>query len=261
MILAGINPLYSVAGIAVGMLVGLTGVGGGSLMTPLLVLLFNFHPVTAVGTDLLYASATKTVGTGVHGFNRTVDWRVVRTLALGSVPATMLTLIVLNYAGKHNQHTVEVVTIVLGVTLIVTAIAMLFRAAIVARIAPVMEALSARRIAMLTAALGVLLGVLVSLTSVGACAIGMTALLALYPHLPTNRLVGSDIAHAVQLTLIAGIGHRAMGAVDFGLLGSLLIGSVPGIVVGSLLAARVPDGVLRAILAVTLMIVGTRLLF
>ena len=261
MILAGINPLYSVAGLAIGTLVGLTGVGGGSLMTPLLVLLFNFHPVTAVGTDLLYASATKSVGTGVHGFNRTVDWRVVRLLAFGSVPATGLTLIVLGYAGRHYGGMVEVVTIVLGLTLIATAIAMLFRAQIVARIAPAINALSPHRIATLTIALGVLLGVLVSLTSVGAGAIGMTALLALYPHLPTNRLVGSDIAHAVPLTLIAGIGHWAMGAVDLGLLGSLLIGSVPGIIIGSLLSARVPDGVLRAILAVTLLVVGTKLLF
>jgi len=261
MILAGFNPLYSVAGLAIGMLVGLTGVGGGSLMTPLLVLMFNFHPVTAVGTDLLYASATKTVGTGVHGLNRTVDWRVVRTLAIGSIPATILTLLALGYAGTHYHGTGKAVTVILGVTLILTAIAMLFRRLIVARLAPAMDGISPARITLLTGALGVLLGVLVSLTSVGAGAIGMTALLALYPQLPTNRLVGSDIAHAVPLTLIAGIGHWMLGAVDFSLLGALLIGSVPGIIIGSLLSARVPDGVLRGILAVTLVIVGAKLLF
>jgi uncharacterized membrane protein YfcA len=261
MILGGINLLYSLAGLAIGMLVGLTGVGGGSLMTPLLVLLFNFHPVTAVGTDLLYASATKTVGTGVHGLNRTVDWRVVGRLAIGSVPATILTLLALGYAGSHYHGTGRAVTVILGVTLVLTSIAMLFRNVIVTRIAPVMNGIAPARTAALTVSLGVLLGVLVSLTSVGAGAIGMTALLALYPQLPTNRLVGSDIAHAVPLTLIAGIGHWMLGAVDLGLLGALLIGSVPGIIIGSLLSARVPDGVLRAILAVTLAIVGAKLLF
>jgi hypothetical protein len=261
MILACYNPLYSVAGLMIGMLVGLTGVGGGSLMTPLLVILFNFHPVTAVGTDLLYASATKTVGTGVHGLNRTVDWRVVRLLSIGSMPATIMTLLVLGFAGSHYQQTGKAVTVILGVTLILTAVAMVFRRVIVARFAPVMDQIQPGRIAALTISLGVLLGVLVALTSVGAGAIGMTALLALYPKLPTNRLVGSDIAHAVPLTLIAGIGHWLMGAVDFSLLGALLVGSVPGIIIGSLLSTRVPDGVLRAILAVTLIIVGAKLLF
>ncbi|MDO7840910.1 sulfite exporter TauE/SafE family protein [Sphingomonas immobilis] len=261
MIFSAINPLYSLAGLAVGILVGLTGVGGGSLMTPLLVLAFGFHPVTAVGTDLLYASATKAVGTGVHGFNRTVDWAVVRRLATGSVPATILTLIALNYAGKHYEGTTHAITIILGVTLILTAIAMLFRGVILARLSGATDDLPNRRIAALTVVLGAVLGILVSLTSVGAGAIGMTALLALYPRLPTNRLVGSDIAHAVPLTLIAGMGHWFLGAVDLGLLASLLIGSIPGIIAGSLLSARVPDVALRTMLAITLVLVGVKLLF
>jgi uncharacterized membrane protein YfcA len=261
MIQSVINPLYSLAGLAVGILVGLTGVGGGSLMTPLLVLVFGFHPVTAVGTDLLYASATKTVGTGVHGFNRTIDWGVVGRLATGSVPATIATLIALNYAGKHYGGTTQAITVILGVTLILTAIAMLFRGRILAQLAGPVDELPSRRIAILTVVLGAVLGVLVSLTSVGAGAIGMTALLALYPRLPTNRLVGSDIAHAVPLTLIAGMGHWYLGAVDLGLLASLLIGSIPGIIAGSLLSARVPDVALRTILAITLVLVGVKLLF
>lgn len=256
-----INPLYSVAGVAVGLLVGFTGVGGGSLMTPLLVLAFGFHPSTAVGTDLLYASATKSVGAAVHGFNRTVDWAVVRRLALGSVPATVVTLLVLASARSRFDGLEHVITVTLGVALMMTAAAMLFRERIRARYAPLFEALPDRRVAGLTVALGAVLGVLVSLSSVGAGAIGMTALLVLYPHLPTSRLVGSDIAHAVPLTLVAGLGHWAMDSVDFGLLLSLMVGSVPGIIIGSLLSARVPDGVLRLVLAVTLAVVGCKLTF
>ena len=261
MSLADINPLYSLAGVLVGVLVGLTGVGGGSLMTPLLVLVFGFHPTTAVGTDLLYASATKTVGTAVHGANRTVDWRVVGRLALGSVPATVLTLIGLNYAGKNFEGTEHVITAVLGLTLIATAIAIFLRQRIHAYFSSRATVLEPGRVLWLTIVLGAILGVLVSLSSVGAGALGMTALLILYPHLPTNRLVGSDIAHAVPLTLIAGMGHWAMGSVDLALLASLLVGSVPGIIVGSVLSARVPDHVLRTILAGTLAVVGGKLLF
>ena len=253
---------YSIAGVLVGMLVGLTGVGGGSLMTPLLVVVFNFHPATAVGTDLLYASATKTVGTAVHGWRGTVDWKVVRRLALGSLPATLLTLWALSSAAKAAKDTAPLISVVLGVVLILTAIAMFFRARIVSYFAPtVAQAVDERRVAMLTTMLGVVLGAMVSLTSVGAGALGMTVLLILYPRAPINRLVGSDIAHAVPLTLLAGMGHWWLGSVDFSLLVSLLAGSIPGIVVGSLIATRVSDKVLVPILAAVLILVGARLLF
>jgi len=256
-----LHPLYSVAGVAVGILVGLTGVGGGSLMTPLLVLAFGFHPATAVGTDLLYASATKTAGTVVHNATGTVDWRVVRRLAMGSAPAALLTLFVLAYVGTKFAGTERVITFMLGLGLIATAIAMVLRSRIIAYVSRRFEPMSAQRVERLTVILGAVLGVLVSLSSVGAGAIGMTALLVLYPQLPTNRLVGSDIAHAVPLTLIAGMGHLAMGSVDLGLLISLLLGSVPGIILGSLVSARVPDSVLRPILAGTLALVGGKLIF
>ena len=258
---ADINPLYSLAGVAVGVLVGMTGVGGGSLMTPLLVLAFGFHPATAVGTDLLYASATKAVGTVVHGYGGTVDWRVVRWLATGSVPATVLTLAVLARVGVKLQGTAHVMTLMLGLALVATAVAILFRDRIVARFARAVEARSAKRVAVLTVVLGAVLGVLVSLSSVGAGALGMTVLLVLYPQLPVNRLVGSDIAHAVPLTLVAGMGHWWLGSVNGALLVSLLIGSVPGIIVGSLIATRVSDRVLRPVLAATLAVVGGKLLF
>lgn len=256
-----IEPLYSLAGVLVGLLVGLTGVGGGSLMTPLLVLMFGFHPATAVGTDLLYASATKTAGTAVHGRHGTVDWQVVRRLASGSVPAAVAMLILLSLVDARAPAMAEVISTVLGIALILTAISVFFRQSIVARLAPLFMGEDEARIGRLTLILGVVLGVLVSLTSVGAGALGMTALLILYPKVPVARLVGSDIAHAVPLTFIAGLGHLSMGTVDLWLLASLLLGSIPGIIVGSMVAARVSDRVLVPLLAVTLAIVGVKLLF
>ena len=259
--MTAINPLYSLAGLFVGILVGLTGVGGGSLMTPLLVLVFGFHPATAVGTDLLYASATKAAGTTVHGWRGTVDWRIVGRLAAGSVPATILTLLALGNAGEHSAGAAATITIVLGIALVLTAVATLFRARLLVWLGPRLGRLPGRRLAATTMLLGAILGVLVSLTSVGAGALGMTALLVLYPATPIGRLVGSDIAHAVPLTLIAGVGHWLLGSVDTGLLVSLLLGSIPGIVIGSLIASRAEERVLRPILAVTLGVVGMKLLF
>jgi uncharacterized protein len=244
----------------VGVLVGLTGVGGGSLMTPLLVLLFGFHPSTAVGTDLLFASATKTVGSGVHGWRGSVDWRIVRRLATGSVPASILTLTVLSQAGQPAARVEHVITIVLGVTLVCTAIAMLFRTRIVRAARKRFGPQGPEHRVLETVLLGALLGVLVSISSVGAGAIGVTALLVLYPGLPVSRIVGSDIAHAVPLTLVAGIGHWLIGTVDFSLLAALLIGSVPGIVLGSLIGSRAPDRVLQPLLASVLALVGFKLL-
>jgi uncharacterized membrane protein YfcA len=258
--LTHINPLYTLSGLAVGFLVGLTGVGGGSLMTPLLVLVFHIHPTTAVGTDLLYAAATKTVGTGVHGFKKTVQWDIVGRLALGSVPATAATLWFLSLQGKGADAPHGLITIVLGWALVLTAIAVLFRKTIVAFFATESEKLEPGQTMVLTVILGAILGVLVSLTSVGAGALGMTVLLVLYPKRDVAQLVGSDIAHAVPLTLLAGLGHWMMGTVNWSLLGSLLTGSIPGIIIGSLLAARTPDGVLRPILAGTLALVGGKLL-
>ncbi|HEY4923491.1 MAG TPA: sulfite exporter TauE/SafE family protein [Roseiarcus sp.] len=256
-----LNPLYSLSGLAIGALVGFTGVGGGSLMTPLLVLLFGIHPATAVGTDLLYAGLTKISGTTVHGLNGAVDWRITRRLAAGSAPAAALTLIGLAYFGHDSKTASTVITTTLGIALIVTAITLVFRAWLLARVAHRLETLNDGQIRLLTNLLGAVLGVLVSISSVGAGAIGVTALLMLYPKLPTVRIVGSDIAHAVPLTLIAGTGHWFLGSIDWSLLVSLLIGSLPGIAIGSQLASRVPDRVLRPVLAGTLALVGTRLAF
>ena len=253
------QPIYAIAGFAVGMLVGMTGVGGGSLMTPVLILLFGIHPATAVGTDLLYAAVTKTAGSVVHGFNRTVDWAVVARLAAGSVPMTVLTIIALSYVDINGVAARELIAGVLTVALFVTALTLIFRDKIIGRYAARIGSLAPKRIATITVGVGAVLGVLVSISSVGAGAIGVTALILLYPKLPTARIVGSDIAHAVPLTLVAGIGHWFLGSINLDVLASLLLGSVPGIVLGSYAAARIPEFALRIVLAAALVVVATKL--
>ncbi|MGQ0742392.1 MAG: sulfite exporter TauE/SafE family protein [Alphaproteobacteria bacterium] len=259
--LESVNPLYSLSGFVVGVLVGMTGVGGGALMTPLLILLFGVHPATAVGTDLLYAAATKSGGTAVHGWARTINWRVVGRLAAGSVPMTALTLLVLAQLGIHGAAANKLITVVLGGALLATATVLILRKSIVAYYGEHVGKLDARRTRWLTIATGAVLGVLVSISSVGAGALGVTALILLYPHLPIVRIVGSDIAHAVPLTLVAGTGHWWLGSVDWMLFGSLLVGSLPGIVLGSLASVRMPEIVLRVTLAGVLIIVVARLWF
>jgi uncharacterized membrane protein YfcA len=260
-LIQAINPLYALSGFAVGALVGMTGVGGGSLMTPLLILLFGIHASTAVGTDLLYACATKTGGTAVHGLLHTVDWRVVRRLAAGSVPATACTILALSYFDLQGHAANRLITTLLALALLTTSFALVFRRQILAHYADRIGALGAGRISTLTILVGAALGVMVSISSVGAGAIGVTLLLMLYPQLPTARIVGSDIAHAVPLTFVAGVGHWALGSIDWPLLGSLLVGSIPGIVLGSYVSYRLPDLVLRLTLATVLFIVAARLLF
>jgi len=252
--------LYPAAGFGVGLLVGLTGVGGGSLMTPLLVLVFGVHPAVAVGTDLLQVSITKATGSLVHGFRNTVDWRIVRTLALGSIPSTVLTVLCLSGIDMRNAAAQNIISQVLGFSLIITALTLLLRDRLVKISAGWIDEMPRRRQTILTVASGALVGFLVTMTSVGAGAIGTTVLIMLYPRIAMGRLVGSDIAHAVPLTLLAGIGHWILGSIDWFLLTSLLSGSVPGIVIGSCLSSRIPDFALRWILAVTLVIVGSRML-
>lgn len=252
--------LYAASGALVGFFVGLTGVGGGSLMTPILILLFGFAPVTAVGTDQLFASVTKTVGSSVHGYNRTVDWRVVGRLAVGSVPGALITLVGLYYLRITGGAANTLVTKVLSIALLFTASSLILRPWLVrlykTRIGPLDQAQTVR----LTILTGLVLGILVSLTSVGAGALGVTALILLYPDLPIGRIVGSDIAHAVPLTLVAGLGHWLQGSVDPKLLMSLLIGSVPGILIGSYLVPKMPELALRLILATILLFVSARFL-
>jgi|SRR5580692_8703140 uncharacterized membrane protein YfcA len=251
-----IDPLYVASGFGVGLLVGMTGVGGGSLMTPLLILLFGIHPSTAVGTDLLYAAATKTGGSVVHGIARSIHWPAVIRLASGSIPAAMLTLLAMWQLGLDGASQRSLVNLVLCFALLLTATSLIFRKSILDRYRSRMERVDDRTITIITVATGVALGVLVSISSVGAGAVGVTALLLLYPRLPMAKIVGSDIAHAVPLTLVAGTGHWLLGAVDWHLMGVLLLGSLPGIIIGSYAAVRVPQTVLRVALASILIVVA-----
>jgi hypothetical protein len=256
-----IDPLYSLSGFFVGMLVGLTGVGGGSLMTPLLILLFGVHPATAVGTDLLYAAATKTGGSLVHGWARSIDWQVVRRLAAGSIPATVITLLVLAHLKFDDATARGLITLVLSGALFVTAFVLVFGASIIELYRKRVSALDPSRTANTTVLVGALLGILVTISSVGAGAIGVVLLVLLYPQLPMAKIVGSDIAHAVPLTLIAGVGHWMIGSVDWHIIASLLVGSLPGIFLGSYFAVRVPERALQLILAAILFVVASRIVY
>ena len=258
-VIAAFQPSYALAGFAVGMLVGMTGVGGGSLMTPLLILLFGIHPVVAVGTDLLHAAVTKTAGSFVHGLNRTIDWQIVRRLAAGSIPMTVVTIAALSVLDINGTAAQDLVNAVLTLALVATAVTLVFRDWIAARAAARFGVLPPKRGAALTVMVGAVLGTIVSISSVGAGAIGVTCLVLLYPKLPTARIVGSDIAHAVPLTLAAGIGHWVLGSINLSVFACLIVGSVPGILLGSYFAIRIPEKALRFVLAATLIAVATKL--
>ena len=244
--------LHAAAGLLVGLLVGLTGVGGGSLMTPMLVLLFGVSPQTAVGTDLLYAAITKTTGSVVHGWRETVDWAIVRRLAYGSIPAALVTLGVLSYVGKIGASSEHVILLTLAALLALTSLAVMFRSRLISFAQDLDPLDPPFKVLAGTTLLGAVIGVAVTISSVGAGAIGMTALLLLYPRLPVVRIVGSDIAHAVPLAFIAGTGHWLIGDVDVHLLVNLLMGSIPGVIVGSLLSTRASDKLLQPLLALVL---------
>jgi uncharacterized membrane protein YfcA len=249
------------SGFAVGAIVGVTGVGGGALMTPLLVLLFGVAPATAVGTDLLYAAITKSGGTLVHARRGHVDWRIVRRLAAGSLPAAFAALLLVSVlvpGGLGAAH--RTITFFLGVALLLTAIALLLRRRLLAWSgARAHSAPPAAERAWPTVLAGVALGALVALTSVGAGALGVTALFFLYPGLAAIRIVGADIAHAVPLTLAAGLGHWWFGSIDWLLLATLLTGSLPGVWLGSHFAHRIPERLLRPALAGMLALAGGKL--
>ena len=252
------------AGFAVGLIVGLTGVGGGSLMTPILIFFFGVKPYLAIGTDLLFAAFTKMGGTVSLARQRLIPWRVVAHLCAGSIPAALITLYVLHTVGPADAEVQRVMTTTLGFALLLTAAATLYKA-IRGKQAP--RALQAGGLAQavqprhwaLPLLFGAVIGTLVTLTSVGAGAIGVTVLLILYPLLPLPRIVGADIAYAVPLTLVAGLGHASLGSVDWPLLAQLLMGSLPGIWLGSRLMARTPERLIRSALSVLLAYAGTKL--
>ena len=254
--------MYTLSGFLVGLIVGVTGVGGGSLMTPLLVLFFGVSPATAVGTDLLYASLTKSLGGWVHGRRGTVDWKVVGLLGMGSLPAAVTTVALLKYLALDEKALHGLVTSVLSVALLLTAAALLLKTQIrkVARRKDgTVYEMHHRYLPAATIVTGIAVGVLVTISSVGAGVLGTVALLFLYPRMPAVKVIGTDIVHAVPLTAVAGMGHLALGTVDLVLLGSLLLGSLPGIYIGSHLSAKVPERILRPLLATMLLIIGARM--
>ncbi|HTU54481.1 MAG TPA: sulfite exporter TauE/SafE family protein [Acetobacteraceae bacterium] len=255
-----IDPLYALSGLLVGMLVGLTGVGGGSLMTPILILLFGISPASAVGTDLLYAAITKGVGTVVHHAGNSVEWKIVGRLAIGSIPATIVTILALHHFGATGPRAASLIALTLGVALVITAVMLLLKGPIIRAAIRRSPDFGLNTSILYTVAVGLIVGILVSISSVGAGAAGTGALFYLYPRLPAAKIVGTDIAHAVPLTLLAGLGHVWLGTVHLHILLSLLAGSVPGIVAGSFATRFASESVLRPALALVLALVGAKLL-
>ena len=253
---------YVVSGFAVGLLVGLTGVGGGSLMTPLLTLLFGIHPSEAVGTDLAFAAATKSAGTLAHRFKGTVRWDIVRPLCLGALPAALVATLLLNHFVTISPQISLIIRYSIASSVLLTVIALLFKSRLQRWLnAHPEHHLQGRALRHATILCGAVLGILVTISSIGAGAVGATLLVLLYPRLSPAEVAGTDIAYAVPLTAIAAFGHWWLGSINWALLGALLLGSVPGITIGSLAARAVPEKFLRGLLALTLTSVAFKLVF
>ena len=251
---------YVVSGFAVGLLVGLTGVGGGSLMTPLLTLMFGINPAVAVGTDLAFASITKTAGTFAHRIKNNVHWDIVKLLCIGALPAALLAALALNYFGALDKHMGQIIRYSIAFSVLLTVVAIIFRSRMQKWITNHPERqLQGRKLAITTVVSGAVLGTLVTISSIGAGAIGATLLVLLYPRLSPAEIAGTDIAYAVPLTAVAAIGHWWLGSINWELLAMLLLGSVPGITIGSLAARAVPEKFLRGLLAATLTGVAAKL--
>ena len=254
---------FALAGLFVGTAVGATGVGGGSLMTPILILFYGINPAIAVGTDLLYASLSKSFGVLLHGRNGSVDWRIVGRMSLGSVPATGLTLLWIQ-AHEPGPAMDYVIKLTLAIAVIVTATFSLLQEVLQHLLSPerlpLLRYASGRGQAPLTVASGVLIGTVVTISSVGAGVIGMMLLLLLYPRHAPIRLVGSDLAHAVLITGIAGIGHATQGSVNYSMLGFLLLGALPGIWIGTRIGFRLSPRPLKRLISGLLVVIGVIML-
>lgn len=254
-----IDALAVASGFGIGAVVGMTGVGGGSLMTPLLIGVFRLNPAVAIGTDLWFAAITKTSGSVAHHRHGHVDYRILALLLAGSIPAAVATIAWMHVVGL-DKKAMATLTFALGVALLLTAVTVAYRA-LWLKVGLKLDAwLPPARKPLLTVAAGLLLGVLVSLSSIGAGAIGATLILILHPRLETQKLVGTDIAHAVPLTLVAGIGHATLGHIAWELLAALLIGSLPGIWLGAKLTKTLPEKLTRALLCVSLVTAGVRVI-
>jgi len=253
---------YIVSGFAVGLLVGLTGVGGGSLMTPLLTLWFGVPPTVAVGTDLAFAAVTKSTGAVLHSFGSTIQWRCVKHLSAGALPAAVLTTVALDQFGTLDERVGQIIRYSIAGSLLLTVVALLFQTRVQHWLkAHPEKRLHGAKLDTMTVLAGAWLGTLVTLSSIGAGAVGALVLILLQPQLSPAQIAGTDIAYAVPLTAMAALGHWWLGAIDGSLLAILLIGSVPGIAIGSLAARIVPHSLSRTVLATTLLSVATMLLY
>lgn len=256
---------FILAGMLVGFCVGITGVGGGSLMTPILIGLFRIEPHIAIGTDLLYAAISKFCGSMVHAKKLNIVWPIVLWLAVGSIPASFGTAWVLEHYLSQSTHYKAVLTMVLGFMLTLTGVSIIFRTRIEKffnkfrnkeNTQTENEQLAVQNKRTYIVIMGIILGVFVTLSSVGAGAFGIMALVIMFPNLPMIRIIGSDVVHAVLLTLVAGLGHMSAGNVDFVLLMWLLVGSIPAIIIGTLISSRMPERLIRKILGITLFALG-----
>jgi uncharacterized protein len=248
------------SGFGIGAIVGMTGVGGGSLMTPLLLSVFKLNPAVAIGTDLWFACITKTAGSASHHLSGHVNWRITALMLAGSIPASMATVALMHQTGI-TKGWASALTFSLGIALLLTAVTVAYKQAWHAVGLRLERWLPESRKPALTVLCGLILGVLVSLSSIGAGAIGATLIMLIYPRLPSHKIVGTDIAHAVPLTLVAGIGHATLGHVDWTLLGSLLIGSIPGIWIGSQLTRKMPEKIVRTLLCLALVTAGLKVIY
>ena len=254
---------YTFAGFFVGFIVGMTGVGGGSLMTPILVFFFGIKPAIAVGTDLLYAAITKSGGILAHHRNKTINWNIVGLMALGSIPSSLISVFILKQMSTAGINHDRIITLTLSVALILTSLVLMFKDQLkqfsINETSATLRVLHQRFLKPVTVLAGALIGVLVTFSSVGAGALGAAFLLFLYPQLRAITIVGTDLAHAVPITAIAGMGHAHLGTVNYLLLGSLIIGSLPGIYIGSHMGKLLPDRIIRPLLACLLLLIGVRM--
>jgi uncharacterized membrane protein YfcA len=254
---------YTFAGFIVGFIIGMTGVGGGSLMTPILVFFFGIKPAVAVGTDLLYAAITKSGGILSHHHNKTIDWKIVGLMASGSIPSSLISVYVLKLLDSAGINHDRIITLILSIALILTSMVLLFREQLKRfskdEKSSTVHVLHQRLLKPVTVLSGALIGVLVTFSSVGAGALGAAFLMFLYPHLRAITIVGTDLAHAVPITAIAGLGHAQIGTVNYLLLGSLILGSLPGIYLGSHTGRILPDRLIRPLLACLLLFIGVRM--
>jgi uncharacterized membrane protein YfcA len=251
---------FIISGALVGLLVGMTGVGGGSLMTPLLTIIFGVAPTTAVGTDLAFAAITKGFGTAAHRLHGNVRWDIVRLLCIGSLTTAVISILTLKFVGPVSKNFSHFISVSIGISVLLTAISLLFRTKILKWVQKNPALLpSGSKLQTATIIVGAFIGVLVTISSIGAGAIGATLILALYPHLKPSEVAGTDIAYAVPLTALAGLGHWWLGNVHFDLLFGLLLGSVPAIWLGAKLSSVLSERATRTTLAATLFLVGIKL--